>query len=134
MSDESTREDPTLALLLSRLAALQGQAVPAHRFGMLDKTDDGVELAALGRLERARESWLARFPQAEWREVTAERATRSDMPALWIWQILDGTSAKMVGDAVYTFAGEGRALPPFVSPADPSPPSPGSGGPSESTP
>jgi hypothetical protein len=61
-------------------------------------------------------------------------ASDGDMPALWIWQILDGTAAKMIGDAVYTFAGEGRALPPFVSPADPSPPSPGSGGPSESTP
>jgi hypothetical protein len=61
-------------------------------------------------------------------------ASGGDAPALWIWQILDGTSAKMIGDAVYTFAGEGRALPPFVSPADPSPPSPGSGGPSEPTP
>jgi ATP-binding cassette subfamily C protein LapB len=94
MSDESAREDPTLALLLSRLAALQGQAVPAHRFGMLDKTDDGVELAALGRLERARESWLARFPQAEWREVGPERATRGDMPALWISG--DGTNVLLV--------------------------------------
>ena len=94
MSDESNREDPSLALLLSRLAALQGQAVPAHRFGMLEKTEDGVELAALARLERARESWLARFPLAEWREVAPERASRSDMPALWVSR--DGSNVLLV--------------------------------------
>jgi ATP-binding cassette subfamily C protein LapB len=38
------QQDPELAALLSRLAALQGHAVPTYRFGMLDQTVDGVEL------------------------------------------------------------------------------------------
>jgi len=94
MSDETSHDDPTLALLLSRLAALQGQAVPAHRFSMLAKTDDGIELAALGRVERARECWQARFPHSECRELSPAHAVRGDMPALWV--SADGSNALLV--------------------------------------
>lgn len=72
-----------LAELLSRLAALQGHAVPLHRFTMLETTADGVELASLGPALRARELWLARFPQAEVEQGDANRLERGDFPALW---------------------------------------------------
>jgi len=72
-----------LAELLSRLAALQGHAVPLHRFTMLETTADGVELASLGPALRARELWLARFPQAEVEQGDADRLERGDFPALW---------------------------------------------------
>ena len=84
MADSPDKDDLALAALLSRLAALQGQAVPVHRFALLERTDDGVPLATLDRLQRARESWLARFPEAEWREIEPARAARSDMPAIWV--------------------------------------------------
>ncbi|MEN9474836.1 MAG: Toxin translocation ATP-binding protein [Pseudomonadota bacterium] len=72
-----------LAELLSRLAALQGHAVPLHRFTMLETTADGVELASLGPALRARELWLARFPQAEVEQGDADRLERGHFPALW---------------------------------------------------
>ena len=84
MTESTVKEDPGLAALLSRLAALQGQAVPTHRFAMLERTDSGVALGDLDRLTRARESWLARFPEADWREVAPESVTRADMPAIWV--------------------------------------------------
>ncbi len=83
MSDSAQSPGAAIAALLSRLAALQGQAVPSHRFSMLERTEEGMELASLGPLDQARERWLGRFAQAEWRELTPDRAARSDMPALW---------------------------------------------------
>jgi hypothetical protein len=50
MTESTVKEDPGLAALLSRLAALQGQAVPTHRFAMLERTDSGVALGDLDRL------------------------------------------------------------------------------------
>ena len=52
--------DDSLALLLSRLAALQGHAVPVHRFSMQASTAEGLDLASLKQEQRARELWLAR--------------------------------------------------------------------------
>lgn len=56
-----------------------------------------------------------------------------DVPALWLWQIFDGASARLAGDRIYSHAGEGRIIPPFLSPAEASPPSPGSEEPSAPT-
>ena len=53
-------------------------------------------------------------------------AAAGDVPALWLWQVLDGASARFVGDRIFAHAGEGRIIPPFLSPAEASPPSPGS--------
>ena len=50
---------------------------------MLTRTPEGVELAALGRRDRARESWLSRFAQADWREFSASAVERGSLPALW---------------------------------------------------
>jgi ATP-binding cassette subfamily C protein LapB len=76
--------DSTLPSLLSRLAALQGKAVPAHRFSMLLTGEDGVELAQLPPHRRAIEMWRARFSGAQMEELVAERTTRSDYPLLWV--------------------------------------------------
>jgi len=75
--------DDSLALLLSRLAALQGHAVPVHRFSMQASTAEGLDLASLKQEQRARELWLARFPQAEVRTMAADKLERADLPALW---------------------------------------------------
>lgn len=56
-----------------------------------------------------------------------------EVPALWVWQVFDGASARAAGERIHAHAGEGRTIPPFLSPAEPSPPSPGSEGPSAST-
>jgi ATP-binding cassette subfamily C protein LapB len=73
-----------LAGLLSRLAALQGQAVPAHRFGMVTRTQDGVELSTLLRGERLLAMWQERFPLADCREIDGGKITRGDFPAVWL--------------------------------------------------
>lgn len=120
MTESSSKEDLELALLLSRLAALQGQAVPAHRFSMLERTDSGVVLGELDRLQRARESWLARFPNADWREIFPASAARSDMPALWV----SGDASQLLlvrgllgggAFAVEDASGASMTLPPDVA-------------------
>lgn len=57
-----------------------------------------------------------------------------EVPALWVWQVFDGSSARAAGERIHAHAGEGRTIPPFPSPAEPSPPSPESAEPSASTP
>lgn len=56
-----------------------------------------------------------------------------DAPALWVWQVFDGASARAAGERIHAHAGEGRIIPPFVSRAEPSPASPASDAPSAST-
>lgn len=77
-------QDAELSVLLSRLAALQGHSVPAHRFGMLDQTEGGVRLADLSRLQRAKELWQARFPASLPSELTPGKLNRDDFPLLWV--------------------------------------------------
>jgi len=86
--------DDALAALLSRLAGLQGQAVPAHRFGMLLQSADGVPIASLDRRTRALEWWRARFVQANCRESSPSKLSRGDVPALWF--SADSTTALLV--------------------------------------
>ena len=45
---ENFLQDPDLAQLLSRQAALLGHSVPAHRYGMMDRTAEGVAMAGAG--------------------------------------------------------------------------------------
>lgn len=79
----SLHQDPELATLLSRLAALQGHAVPAHRFGMRANTAEGVPMESLTRVQRATELWQAHFPQAEIRQIAGGALDRAVLPALW---------------------------------------------------
>ena len=83
----SLRIDPALASVLSRLAALQGHAIPAHRFGMVGTTRDGYALEGLDRAERALAMWAAVFPQgaAHQADAAADAATLK-APALWLSQ------------------------------------------------
>jgi len=75
-----------LALLLSKLAALRGHAVPAFRFSMLQHSADGVEIHTLAPHLQAAEMWMARFPRAWIREMSAHDVARGDCPLLWISQ------------------------------------------------
>lgn len=81
---ESYLRDPELATSLTRLAALHGHAVPAHRFGMLTVTANGVEIANLPRAAQALELWSAHFPAGLAHAVEPDRLRRSEFPLLWI--------------------------------------------------
>jgi ATP-binding cassette subfamily C protein LapB len=76
--------DPDLSRLLSRLAALHGHSVPAHRFGMLEKNRDGVPLAELPRPRRAEELWVSHFPGAHTRQIRLDALRPTDFPLLWL--------------------------------------------------
>jgi ATP-binding cassette subfamily C protein LapB len=81
--------DPVLAKALSRLAALLGKAVPAHRFGAVAEVD-GLELHRLPRDERAVKIWSALFPSA----TGAQRIlvpTVKDYPLLWMGKSADAS-------------------------------------------
>lgn len=86
----SLRIDPALSSVLSRVAALQGEAIPAHRFGMVGHTRDGYAVADLPRADRAQAMWMGVFPQATVLRVEPEmgRGTASaplvQAPALWL--------------------------------------------------
>ena len=76
--------DPHLAALLTRLAALQGHAVPAYRFGMTEKTPDGLPVASLPRHVQAQELWRAQFPSCLVHELAVHRLDKGQFPLLWI--------------------------------------------------
>ncbi len=75
-----------LAMLLSRLAALQGHSVPAFRFGMVDRTAEGVPLDGLPRARQAMELWLSHFPAAAVQERIGHQLQKGDFPLLWLDQ------------------------------------------------
>jgi ATP-binding cassette subfamily C protein LapB len=77
-------QDPELSILLSRVAALLGHSVPAHRFGMMDQTADGVAMADLPRWRRAQELWVASFVSGVHREKNMEEVGRGEFPLLWV--------------------------------------------------
>ena len=80
---DTDTEDVPLAVALSRLASLQGHAVPWHRFAMVSVTAQGVPLAGLSLGTRAIELWRARFPAGDIRS-TAWPPAPGDAPALWL--------------------------------------------------
>ena len=87
-------EDPALATVLSRLAALQGQAVPAFRFGMVQRSADGVELSQLPRERKAAEMWLARFSAGSVRNLRLDQLDRGAFPLVWV--SADGQDVRLV--------------------------------------
>lgn len=76
--------DRNLALVLSRLAGLLGQAVPAHRFGMMSRTTDGLMVDNLSREERLKAWWLGRFPTAHIQPIEPKNLKPSDFPLVWV--------------------------------------------------
>ena len=87
-------QDSELATLLSKLAALQGHAVPAYLFGSTDQNASGLNLAELSRNTRALEVWLAHFPQGQAQAVQAAKATPGQFPLLWLSQ--DQSQARLL--------------------------------------
>jgi ATP-binding cassette, subfamily C, bacterial LapB len=76
--------DRKLAVVLSRLAGLLGQAVPAHRFGMMSRTTDGLMVDNLNREERIKAWWLGRFPTAHIQTIEPKNLKPADFPLLWV--------------------------------------------------
>ncbi|MBV2263528.1 MAG: type I secretion system permease/ATPase [Thauera sp.] len=73
----------SLARVLTRIAALQGHAVPWHRFALMSQSANGVDLKDVPLLERAVELWNARFPAGTAQLATLPLAP-SETPALWL--------------------------------------------------
>ena len=90
----SYQHDPELTKLLTRLAALQGHAVPSHRFGMIEKTADGLNIIALERHLQALELWATHFPSGIQIEVPANQLSRGQFPLLWIAH--DGRNVRLL--------------------------------------
>jgi len=79
--DEPWREQ--LPRLLSRLATLQGHAVPWHRFAMVSQASGGAPLDHLEPLELACELWRSRFPAGNIQLIDGPLPP-SLAPALWV--------------------------------------------------
>lgn len=79
---ESVRED--LAALLSRLASLQGVAVPAHRFVYQQEAESGVALEDMPVEDQAISIWTARFPEGPTTKLKLEKLVKNDFPMLWV--------------------------------------------------
>lgn len=77
-------QDPELASQLSRLAALQGHAVPIYLFATTGQNASGLDLSGLSRKARALEIWLTRFPQGQAQELIRVQATPGHFPLLWL--------------------------------------------------
>lgn len=83
-SPPSYLNDAALAALLSRLAALQGHAIPTFRFGMVEKNADGVDMSSLTRPQQAMELWSAHFPTAGAHVLALKELQKSHFPLLWV--------------------------------------------------
>lgn len=79
---ESVRED--LGALLSRLASLQGVAVPAHRFVYQQEAESGVALEDMPVEDQAISIWTARFPEGPTTKLKLEKLVKNDFPMLWV--------------------------------------------------
>ncbi|MFZ4551312.1 MAG: ATP-binding cassette domain-containing protein [Aquabacterium sp.] len=80
---ETSNFDISLAKLLSRLAGMQGRAVPIHRFGMTSVTALGAEVQSLSSTQRILELWLSIVPDGD-ASTSNEPITKEQLPALWV--------------------------------------------------
>lgn len=83
-SYENERHINSLAGLLTRLAALLGQAVPEHRFNMLETSGNGVALHLLPLTDQLRGMWMTRFHTGEITELVTNNLHSRDFPLLWV--------------------------------------------------
>jgi ATP-binding cassette subfamily C protein LapB len=87
--------EDALAIMLARLASLQGHAVPRHRFSMMSESAEGTPLAGLSLVSRAVELWKARFPAGDIRALTLPLEP-GEAPALWIDETTAGDSPRQI--------------------------------------
>jgi ATP-binding cassette subfamily C protein LapB len=73
-----------LALLLSKLAALLGHAVPSYRFSLLQKVGQSVDAHSLGTLDLACELWKSCFERGQSQRIALGNLEKRDFPLLWI--------------------------------------------------
>jgi ATP-binding cassette, subfamily C, bacterial LapB len=90
----SFHNDPDICALLSRLAALQGHAVPVHRFGMVEHSADGVEISALPSTDKLVELWRARFDGAVVNFLQVKDLQPEAFPLIWV--SADGLAVRLV--------------------------------------
>jgi ATP-binding cassette subfamily C protein LapB len=88
---DSTQE--RLASTLARLAALQGEAVPWHRFTLAEQSANGTPLSGLPQAPRAAELWRARFATGQIRTLDWP-PTPGDIPALWTSPYVPGLTTQ----------------------------------------
>lgn len=90
--EEAVRED--LAALLSRLASLQGIAVPAHRFVYQQQAESGVALEDLPVVDQTIAIWGDRFPDGPAAKLNLADVVKNDFPLLWV--SADGSELKLL--------------------------------------
>ena len=88
---EAVRED--LAALLSRLASLQGVAVPAHRFVYQQQAESGVALEDMTVIDQTIAIWCEDFdgPAAK---LDLAKLVKNDFPVIWV--SADGSELKLL--------------------------------------
>lgn len=74
------------AKLLTRLAALKGQAVPLYRFSMVEVSSTGVELDTLPAQDQLIEMWISRFRNGVVKAVNINRVDKNSFPLLAVSQ------------------------------------------------
>lgn len=77
--------DMELAALLSRIAALQGVAIPVHRFEMMSIAAGGGDMTQMSRTQRALSMWQTAMPDGE-ATINNEPLGKEDLPVVWISQ------------------------------------------------
>ena len=90
--EEAVRED--LAALLSRLASLQGTAVPAHRFVYQQKAESGVALEDMAVIDQTIAIWGERFPDGPTAKIDLAKVVKNDFPLIWV--SADGSELKLL--------------------------------------
>lgn len=80
----STYGRADLAVLLSKLAALLGHAVPSYRFSLLQNVGQSVGTESLGTLELACELWKSCFERGQAKQVPLGKLEKRDFPLLWV--------------------------------------------------
>lgn len=73
-----------LAGLLSKLAGLKGQAMPAFRLSLIEQSRDGLQLDDLPWRDQCIEMWMAAFPKGQWRQTEVNKLAPGDFPLLWV--------------------------------------------------
>ena len=89
---DGVREE--LAAILSRLASLQGVAVPAHRFVYQQQAESGVALEDMPLVDQAVAIWNERFPEGPIAKLSLSELVKSDFPVFWV--SADGDQLKLL--------------------------------------